>query len=72
MGKAKKDRKRTKGSDSRLEKLLALGKKKGFLTYEEINDFLPEDIISAEQIEKVAKSITCFLDSSAPIEPQSA
>lgn len=34
-------------------KLLTVGKKKGYLTYEEINDFLPENIISAEQIEKV-------------------
>lgn len=35
------------------DKLLTLGRKKGHLTYEEINDYLPEDIISADQIEKV-------------------
>ncbi len=35
------------------DKLLALGKKNGYLTYEEINDFLPEDIIAADEIEKV-------------------
>ena len=39
--------------ESQFEKLVALGKKKGHLTYEEINDFLPEDVISPEQIEKV-------------------
>jgi len=35
------------------DKLLVLGKKNGYLTYEEINDFLPENIISADEIEKV-------------------
>ncbi len=36
-----------------IDRLLALGRKKGHLTYEEINDFLPEDIISTAEIEKV-------------------
>ncbi|MFC1623885.1 RNA polymerase sigma factor RpoD [Candidatus Omnitrophota bacterium] len=35
------------------DKLLILGRKKGFLTYEEVNDLLPEDIISEEEIEHV-------------------
>lgn len=35
------------------EKLVALGRKKGYLTYEEINDFLPEEVVSSDQIEKV-------------------
>ena len=39
--------------ESQFDKLVALGRKKGHLTYEEINDFLPEDIVSPEQIEKV-------------------
>src|SRR3989338_7808285 len=38
---------------SNFDRLLTLGRKKGHLTYEEINDYLPEDIISSEQIEKV-------------------
>lgn len=41
------------GFNRRFDKLLALGRKKGHLTYEEINNSLPDDIISAEQIEKV-------------------
>ncbi len=52
----KKSRKNTRTGNNgarRFEKLLTLGRKKGHLTYEEINDFLPEDIISAEEIEKV-------------------
>ena len=35
------------------KKLLIMGRKKEYLTYEEINNFLPEEIISAEQIERV-------------------
>ena len=45
--------KEKKGIESQFEKLLMLGKKKGHLTYEEINNFLPEEMISSEQIEKV-------------------
>lgn len=34
-----------------MEKLIALGKQKGFLTYDEVNDLLPEDISSTEAID---------------------
>ncbi|NQT75649.1 MAG: RNA polymerase sigma factor RpoD [Candidatus Omnitrophica bacterium] len=53
MGKNGKKKKKTWSSSRSVEKLLALGRKKGHLTYEEINDFLPEDIISTQEIEKV-------------------
>jgi len=36
-----------------LQKLLALGKEKGFLTYEEINDALPEDLTDSDQLDEV-------------------
>lgn len=36
-----------------LDKLIALGKKKGYLTYDEVNDFLPEDIVSSDEIDQV-------------------
>ena len=36
-----------------LEKLIALGKQKGHLTYEEVNQILPEDIISSEEIDEI-------------------
>ena len=39
--------------ESQFEKIVALGRKKGHLTYEEINDFLPEDVVSPEKIEKI-------------------
>jgi hypothetical protein len=36
-----------------LDKLIALGKKKGYLTYDEVNDVLPEDIVSSDDIDEV-------------------
>ncbi|MBI1952589.1 MAG: RNA polymerase sigma factor RpoD [Candidatus Omnitrophica bacterium] len=36
-----------------LKKLIALGKEKGHLTYEEVNNLLPEDVTSSEEIEEV-------------------
>ncbi|WP_430432731.1 RNA polymerase sigma factor RpoD [Methyloversatilis sp.] len=37
----------------RLKTLIALGKERGYLTYAEINDHLPDDIVNAEQIESI-------------------
>jgi len=36
-----------------VKQLIALGKEKGFLTYEEVNDMLPPDLISSEQIDEI-------------------
>ncbi len=44
---------------TRLKNLIALGKERGFLTYTEINDHLPDDMVDAEQIESI---ITTFND----------
>src|SRR5487761_2068953 len=44
---------------TRLKNLLKLGKERGFLTYSEINDHLPDDLVDAEQIESI---ITTFSD----------
>ena len=38
---------------TRLKNLIKLGKERGFLTYSEINDHLPDDIVDAEQIEGI-------------------
>ena len=38
---------------TRLKTLIALGKERGFLTYGEINDHLPDDLVDAEQIESI-------------------
>jgi len=36
-----------------IKELIELGKKKGHLTYEEVNDFLPDNMVSSEQIDEV-------------------
>jgi RNA polymerase primary sigma factor len=36
-----------------VKQLVSLGKEKGFLTFDEINEILPEDIISSEALEEV-------------------
>ncbi|MEN3110141.1 RNA polymerase sigma factor RpoD [Uliginosibacterium paludis] len=38
---------------TRLKSLIALGKERGYLTYAEINDHLPDDLVDAEQIESI-------------------
>jgi RNA polymerase primary sigma factor len=45
---ADQDQRRT-----RLKNLIALGKERGFLTYAEVNDHLPDDMVDAEQIESI-------------------
>ena len=42
---------------SQIRTLIALGKDKGFLTYEEVNDYLPNDIIDSEQISDIIQMI---------------
>src|SRR4029079_7968870 len=41
----------------RLKNLIVLGKERGFLTYAEINDHLPDDMLDAEQIENIISMI---------------
>ena len=36
---------------NKLKALIKLGKERGYLTYAEVNDHLPDDIVDAEQIE---------------------
>ncbi|MBK8740823.1 MAG: RNA polymerase sigma factor RpoD [Betaproteobacteria bacterium] len=42
---------------TRLKNLIVLGKERGYLTYAEINDHLPDDVLDAEQIEGVISMI---------------
>ncbi|MEX0951167.1 MAG: RNA polymerase sigma factor region1.1 domain-containing protein, partial [Gammaproteobacteria bacterium] len=42
---------------SQLKLLIAKGKEQGFLTYHEVNDHLPEDIVDPEQIEDIISMI---------------
>ena len=41
----------------RLKTLIVLGKERGFLTFAEINDHLPDDVLDAEQIEGIVNMI---------------
>ena len=42
---------------SRLKTLIARGKEQGFLTFAEVNDHLPDDIVDPEQIEDIVNMI---------------
>jgi RNA polymerase primary sigma factor len=41
------------GQESRVKELITLGKEQGYLTYAQINDFLPDDIADPQQIEEI-------------------
>ncbi len=49
----RKKRKTKKHKNKTLRKLLSLGKEKGYLTYEQINGILPEDVVSSEEIDEL-------------------
>ncbi|HCG72798.1 MAG TPA: hypothetical protein DE038_05785, partial [Nitrospina sp.] len=36
---------------SEINQLVSQGKEKGYLTYEEVNDVLPSDVVTPEQID---------------------
>lgn len=48
----------TEARKARFKTLIVLGKERGYLTYAEINDHLPDDMLDAEQIEGVISMIS--------------
>ncbi|MCW8956930.1 MAG: sigma-70 family RNA polymerase sigma factor, partial [Gammaproteobacteria bacterium] len=46
-----------KDKQSRLKELIAKGKEQGYLTYSEVNDHLPQDIVDPEQVEDIINMI---------------
>ena len=52
-----KDIKETLGEKA-IKQLLVLGKQRGYITYEELNEALPEDKLSSEQIEDIMSMIS--------------
>jgi RNA polymerase primary sigma factor len=42
---------------AKIKELIALGKNKGYLTYDEINRILPEDITSSEEIDNILSTL---------------
>src|SRR4051794_20750730 len=53
VGKAagKRSASASKESERRKRELITMGKAKGFLTYDEVNDHMPENIVSSDQID---------------------
>src|SRR5215212_7419059 len=45
-------------NDASIKKLLARAKKRGVITYEELNEALPQDQMSSEQIEDIMSAIS--------------
>jgi RNA polymerase primary sigma factor len=43
---------------NKLKALIKLGKERGFLTYAEVNDHLPDDVVDAEQIESIISTFS--------------
>ncbi|MEO5703009.1 MAG: RNA polymerase sigma factor RpoD [Gammaproteobacteria bacterium] len=43
--------------ESQLKLLIAMGKEQGFLTYREVNDHLPDEIVDPDQIEDIIRMI---------------
>ncbi len=45
-------------NEADVKKLIARGKKRGYLTYDELNAALPQDEMSSEQIEDIMSAIS--------------
>src|SRR3546814_11623565 len=45
-------------NEADVKKLIARGKKRGYLTYDELNAALPQDEMSSEQIEEIMSAIS--------------
>ena len=46
-----------KEQESKLKQLIAKGKEQGYLTYAEVNDHLPPDIVDSDQVEDIIRMI---------------
>ncbi len=52
-GAAKQAHPHSKDFDKEMQRLIDVGREKGYLTYDEINEILPDDVFSSEQIDDV-------------------
>ncbi len=46
-----------KAPQSRLKDLITKGKEQGYLTFAQVNDHLPQDIIDSDQVEDIVSMI---------------
>ena len=44
-------------AERRKQQLITMGKAKGYLTYEEVNDHMPDDVVSSDQIDDWLSSL---------------
>ena len=49
---------RTNTEKKNIKQLIELGKSKGFVTYEEVNDYLPEEMVSSDRIDDLLDLLT--------------
>ncbi|MGR6872580.1 RNA polymerase sigma factor RpoD [Pseudomonas sp. HK3] len=56
---------------SRLKELIAKGKEQGYLTYAQVNDHLPDDIATPEQVEDIIRMINDIGITVAEVAPDS-
>ena len=52
---------RTSERNKKIKELIRLANKQGHLTYANINDTLPEDVVSAEEIDSIIKLVNAGL-----------
>ncbi len=67
LGRARHGSKSSKSAASKLRALIKLGKERGFLTYAEINDHLPDNLAETEAIEAI---ISTFNDMGVAVYEQ--
>src|SRR5262245_15500066 len=48
---------RERDNELKKQKLISMGKAKGYVTYDEVNDHMPEDIVSSDQIDDWLSSL---------------
>ena len=56
MADTKQDRKRQSAEDQ-IQALIAQGKDRGYLTYEEMNDSLPDDLVSPDRLDRILMTL---------------
>jgi len=42
-----------KSKSDHVNKILAVGKEKGYITYKQVNDILPDEVVSSEEIDDI-------------------
>ena len=55
--KRKKTPKKKRLKHKPLDKIIEVAKKKGMITYEELNDLLPDQVVSSEEIDEILASL---------------